>query len=153
MEEGTDPTPTPPHLLVEQSHVLDAQVDGDGGLIEVLQRDQLRQRAVMRRINAVLAVLIVVTVVVIFALFSISENANRIENERRARHVFCEETNVNNAEARVALVHAFPAASNPALIRQLASDLFPIRDCTKDPPVTIDTVSVGVLPAPPTTDG
>lgn len=152
-EQGVDPTPTPPHPLVIASEALDAAVADSGGLLEVLQRDQKHRRAEMRRINVVVGVLVIAVVVLIFALFKISENSNQIESAKRARHVFCLETNSNNSEARVVLVKAFPAASNPALVRQIAADLFPIRDCTKDPPLTIDTVSVGVLPAPPSSDG
>lgn len=153
MEEGIDPHPTPPHLLVEQSHALDAVVDNGGGLMEVLQRDQRRQAAVMRRFNIVLGVLVVVIVVVIYSQVRIAHNASQIENERHARHVFCIETNFNNSEARVVLVNAFPAASDPALVRRIAADLFPIRDCSKDPPITINTIPVGDLPDPPPTTG
>lgn len=150
-EQGIDPTPTPPHPLVVASEALDAAVANSGGLLEVLRRDQKRQRAVMRRVNVVVGVLVVAVLVLIYALSGIAHNASQIENERRARHVFCTETNFNNALARVALIDQFPDVVDAATLNKIAALLFPTRDCTQDPPVVIGTVEIGVLPPSPTT--
>lgn len=143
---GHDPTPTPPHPLVAQSDKLDEEI-GHNGVMQAMQRDQARHASVVRRLNVIVLVLMVVIGVMIYALFGIAHNASQLEGERRARHVFCLETNSNNAEARTVLINAFP--DSDISVRTIAGLLFPTRDCTQDPPIVVDTVAVSNLPAPP----
>lgn len=148
---GVDPTPTPPHPLVAQSDALDVELN-HSGIADALKADRKRQASFARRITIVVLVMLVQNLVVVYALFGIAHNAGQIEGERRARHVFCIETNFNNAEARTALINAFPTARDPAVIRNIAGLLFPTRDCSQDPPIVIDTIDVSPLPVPLSTN-
>jgi hypothetical protein len=148
VSDGVDPHPTPAHQLVTKSDALDAAMDQDP-LFAGLRADQVRTRALAKRTMTLSVVQLVAGLVLVYALHGVAANASRLTAEKRARHVFCVDTNMNNAVSRVALVSAFPDAPDPVALQLFAQTLFPIRDCTKDPPIVIDTIAPGVIPAPP----
>lgn len=155
--------PVTPEQLIDESDALDRQLaSGDfAGLVLQVQG--------LRRLNARLEhffkwLAIAFVLVVVLAVFSsyvalrVDRNTHEINQTQQALQVYCQQTNINNADARVKFIAKFGAQTPPEQQQQLADFvevLFPQRDCTNvtEPTTSVPEPTTSVPPdgVPPST--
>jgi hypothetical protein len=98
----------------------------------------------LRLMTIALAAMVVVVAFVSWRAYTNTDQLRDANNElnrtQTAIHVYCEQTNIYNREARAKLPALFPRADQ-ATIDNIAKSLFPDRTCTIVPPGTQPTSS------------
>lgn len=143
--------------LIMQSDQLDQHMGSDPGiaklvtLIEDTQHALGRARRVSYVLAGVVAVLAVVSVVLSFVVVRVDHNASRLNQTRSAIKVYCDQSNVYNAQARQNFIVLFDKSTHPERIKAIADVAWPSRDCAAIATASPDTLPVvtALPPLPP----
>lgn len=106
----------------------------------------------LRQITIVLGAMVIIVSFVAWRAYSNSDQLRAANTELNrtqvAIHVYCEQTNIYNAEAREKLPTLFPNA-DPSTLANISAALFPDRKCTIVPagtlPITTSTPPTDAL--------
>lgn len=130
--------PVTPQQLVAESDALDRKLaEGDyaGLMTQVVGLRKLNERlASLVKLLAVVAVIAIATAgFSLYWAYRVDRNSKEIDQTQRAIQVYCEQTNIDRAEARDKFIAKF-RPQTPANQQQQLADfvevLFPQHDCT-----------------------
>lgn len=148
--------PVTPEQLIDESDALDRQLatgDYSGLVLQVAGLRKLNQRleVFVKWLGVAIVLAVATAVFSLYWAFRVDHNAHVINQTQQALTVYCQQTNSNNAEARVNFIAKFSAQTPPDQQQQLSDFvevLFPQRDCAH---VTEPTSSVPPDGVPPST--